>query len=243
VAGVTLAFLGTGTRPGGPPAESPLAAAAAAAGARCDVQDGWRVAAGYGDLAAETRACRASVAWADVSHLAKLELHAQRGRPGALGAFAARVADVTLAAGTGVLAEDAWWCRLTSTRALLLAGHDAGTGWCDSVGDTGGVSTLDVTASHGALMVVGPLARETIARFCALDLRPAVAPVGAFRPGSIARAPGFVLREGDDRYRLLFPAAYALYLWQVVADAADHLGGRPVGVDAVAATTGVEARA
>ncbi len=31
---------------------------------------------------------------------------------------------------------------------------------------------LDVTATFGALAIAGPLARETFARFCALDLRP-----------------------------------------------------------------------
>ena len=40
---------------------------------------------------------------------------------------------------------------------------------------------------------IGPSAREVFARFCALDLRSAVTPVGAVRPGSIARQPGIVL--------------------------------------------------
>jgi sarcosine oxidase gamma subunit len=36
---------------------------------------------------------------------------------------------------------------------------------------------LDVTSVYGALAIVGPQARETFARFCALDLRPTVTPV------------------------------------------------------------------
>ncbi len=43
-----------------------------------------------------------------------------------------------------------------------------------------------------------------------------------------------VLREASDRYLLLFGAAYAGYMWGVVADAVEQLGGRPAGVDALA---------
>jgi sarcosine oxidase gamma subunit len=82
-----------------------------------------------------------------------------------------------------------------------------------------------------AMTIVGPVARETIARFCALDLRPQVTPVRGFRPGSVARTPGFVIREDEERYLLLVGSAYGEYLWTVVADAAGHLGGGPIGVD------------
>ncbi|HYZ81643.1 MAG TPA: hypothetical protein VE571_10260, partial [Solirubrobacteraceae bacterium] len=76
-------------------------------------------------------------------------------------------------------------------------------------------------------------ARETFARFCALDLRPQVTPVGALRPGSIGRQPGLLIREDEDRYLFLFGWATGEYMWSVVADAAGHLGGGPVGVDAL----------
>ena len=69
------------------------------------------------------------------------------------------------------------------------------------------------------------------ARFCALDLRAQSLPVGGFRPGSLARTPGYVLREDDERFLMLFGWALGEYMWTVVADAAEALGGGPVGVD------------
>ena len=115
---------------------------------------------------------------------------------------------------------------MTPTRALVI-GADADV--------PAGVASLDVTGVFGALVIAGPLARETFARFCALDLREAKLPVGGFRPGSVARTPGFVLREADERFLVLFGAAYGPYLWDVVMDAATRLGGRAVGSEALGA--------
>ena len=90
-----------------------------------------------------------------------------------------------------------------------------------------------MTCNYAALTIVGPNARETIARFCALDLRPHVAPPHSFRPGSIARQPGMILVEATDRFLLLFGWAVAEYMWTVVADAARPLGGTPIELDAL----------
>jgi sarcosine oxidase gamma subunit len=92
---------------------------------------------------------------------------------------------------------------------------------------------LDVTCNYAALTIFGPQARETIARFCALDLRPDKAPPHSFRPGSIARQPGMLLVEAEDRFLLLFGWAIAEYMWTVVADAARPLGGAPAGIEAL----------
>ena len=49
----------------------------------------------------------------------------------------------------------------------------------------------------------------------------------------MARTGGAILCEAPDRYLMLFGAALGQYVWTVVADAAGHLGGGPVGVDAL----------
>jgi sarcosine oxidase gamma subunit len=126
--------------------------------------------------------------------------------------------------GTATRTGDGWYCPVTPTRALVIGGPAE---------VPAGVTALDVSGVFGALVIAGPLARETFARFCALDLRDSKLPVGGFRPGSVGRTPGFVLREADDRFLVLFGAAYAVYLWEVVMDAATRLGGRAVALEAL----------
>jgi glycine cleavage system aminomethyltransferase T len=204
---VTLAFLTPG---GGVPAESPILQRLAAIGAAVELRDGWRVAARVSNAAAEEAAIAQSVAWADYSHLVKLEvssgaLHGSRGRAEAM--------------------ADALWCWLTPDRRLVLR---------DRAGRTP-AGAVDVTTQLGGILLAGPLAQAVIARFCALDLRSDRATAGSFLPGSVARTPGYALVLDSDRYLLFYGAAYSEYMWQVVSDAGEHAGGRPVGVDAIGA--------
>ncbi|MGH2916778.1 MAG: hypothetical protein ACRDMX_17515 [Solirubrobacteraceae bacterium] len=201
-------------------ARSPMEGQARAAGARFELRDGFNVAVSY-------PGARGQVAWADVSHLRKLEL---QGPSEALAAAAGG----SLPFGTAVRQGPAWWCRLTATRALVI-------GAPAQLSVVEGVTVLDVTSVFAALTLLGPLARETFARFCALDLRPHATPVGAVRPGSIGRQPGILICEDEHRYLFLFGWATGEYMWQVVADAAGHLGGGPVGVDALVAEEAVGA--
>jgi glycine cleavage system aminomethyltransferase T len=183
---------------------------ARAAGALIEQRDGWNVAVSFegeeGHLS--------TVAFADRSHLGKLELHGEHG----------------LELGLGHRRDDAWWCPSSRDRALVLCEPDRTAALRDELGD----GVVDLTSAMGALTIAGPLAPETFARFTALDLRPQVTPVHGFRPGSVARTPGAVLREAEDRWLMLFGAALGSYVWTVVADAAASLGGGPVGTEAFA---------
>ena len=144
---------------------------------------------------------RASVAFSDVSFIRKYELQ------GELPAL-----DLGRASTRG----DSTWLPMTATRALILGGEPP-------------AGAVDVTTGFAALRIAGPLARETFARFTAIDLRPRVTGPGDWRPGSVARTPGGILCEAEDRYLMLFGAALGQYMWTVVEDAARHLGGGPAG--------------
>lgn len=209
---MSLAFLSPSTADVGAVARSPMEGKARAAGARFEVRDGWNVAVEY---PGEERA-RETVSFADVSHLRKLELQ-----------------------GDGVGGElrtarrdgDEWVCPLTPTRTLIIGGPlGRNVDFVDVSPQAPAVEgAIDVTTCFAALTIFGPLAPETIARFCALDLRPRFAPPGSFRPGSIARQPGMILVADVDRFLLLFGWAVGEYVWTVVADAASSLDGGPVG--------------
>ena len=141
------------------------------------------------------------VGFADCSHVRKYEL----------------LGDLPeLELGRATVDGDSTWLPMTRTRALVLGGEPPG-------------GALEVTTAFGALRIAGPLARETFARFTAIDLRPHVTGPGGWRPGSVARTPGGILCEAEDRYLMLFGSAFGQYVWTVVEDAARHLGGGPVG--------------
>jgi len=236
---VSLEFLAPDAADGGerftPLARTPMERAARAAGARFETRDGWSVAVGYASVEQEREACRRAAGWADVSHLGKLELHA--GAADDLRAIVAQVADgAALELGTATRAADAWWLPLTAERALVVCQPGAVGSLRERLEDAAGsasrtFSVIDATCKYAAMTLVGPLAREVFARFSAVDLRPRSLPVQGFRPGSVARTPGMVVREGDDRFLLLFGWAVGAYVWETVSDAGAHLGGSPVGLD------------
>ncbi len=186
-------------------ARSPMHRQAAAHGARFEVRDGWKVPVAY-DAA---RDYADTVAFADRSHLVKLELH---GTP-----------PHQLKLGTASALDGDWWCPVTPQRTLVLGGPSART----AVGASG-AHVVDLTSGLAALALIGPLANELLARFCAIDVRPQSTPVAGFRPGSIARTPGYLLRTGEHELLIMVGWALGGYLWDVVADAAAHLGGGPV---------------
>ncbi|HEY6396719.1 MAG TPA: sarcosine oxidase subunit gamma family protein [Solirubrobacteraceae bacterium] len=218
-------------------ARSPMEHAARRAGAQFEVRDGWSVAVSYGSANAESVVCLETVGWADVSHLGKLELQATEQD---LASIVATVADGTrLELGTATRAAGAWWCPLTRSRALVICEPGDLPGLHDTTSEAGAraaapVSVVDVSTTFAAMTLVGPLARELFARFCAADLRPQAMPVGGLRPGSIARQPGLIVREGEARFSFLFGWAIGHYMWTTVQDAGSRLGGSPVGLDALA---------
>ena len=229
----TLAFLSPGPDA---VAKSPMEPGAVAAGATFEKRDGWKVATAFTDPDTERALCASSVGFADVSHLRKIEIQADADDLAAIVAAASGGASLEL--GRATRAEGVWWCPYSAQRAIVLCSPGDTVALRDlltaSAADASGLaSVIDTSTSWGAMTIVGPLARETFARFTAIDLRSQITPAHAFRPGSVARTGGAILCEAPDRYLMLFGAALGQYVWTVVADAAEHLGGGPVGVDAL----------
>lgn len=195
------------------PARSPMATAAGRLGARTEVRDGWEIAIHFGDASAERTRLIETVGFVDRSSLRKHHGPPPAGGPTPAGALL----------GTATATESGGWvCPITPARALYLGDVDAP------------VSAVDLTCAYAALSLVGPAARELLARFCALDARAAALPIGGFRPGSVARTPGYLLRPAGDELLLLVGWAYGEYLYDLVADAAGPLSGGPVGASAYA---------
>jgi heterotetrameric sarcosine oxidase gamma subunit len=219
-----------------PVARSPMERLARAAGARIEERDGWALAVGYASSEQEAQTVSRTAGWADMSHLAKLELQAE---PDVVEAVFASHPSAHFELGTAHRADGAWWCPLAPSRVLLICEPSRFASARRQIEDAVGgartpVSLVDVTTAFAALTIVGPLSREVFARFSALDLRPQETPVGAIRPGSVARQPGVVVHEDEDRFLMLFGWAVAEYVWRQVEEAARRLGGSPVGIDALA---------
>lgn len=230
-ADATVAFEGEA-----PVARSPIEWVHRRAGARIEPRAGWRAVAGYGGNGAETDACRNAVGVADLSFLGKLEL---QGDPDDVAAIVAELAGgAPLGPGQAVDADGTWWCPISGDRVIAVTPPESTAAVRDSLEAAaerrpGFVSVLELTTALASNAVVGPLARETFARATALDLRPQRFAEAAFAPVSVARIPGMILRERGDRFLHLFGAGYANYVWTVFTDAAEELGGRAVGTEAV----------
>ena len=139
-----------------------------AAGATIEQRDGWNVATAFPD---EERSL-AAVGFADVL------AHRQARDPGRLSAITGHELEL----GRATRADGAWWCPYSAERAVVLCSPADTAAHRDrlaaSAADANGLaSVIDTTTSQGAMTIVGPLARETFARFTAIDLRPQVTPV------------------------------------------------------------------
>ncbi len=81
----------------------------------------------------------------------------------------------------------------------------------------------ETDAGFAALEIEGPGATTVLRRLTELPLDdlPVV--------GALAHVRAWIVQVGDEHYRLFFEQEYGHYLWEVVVDAAEPLGGGPAG--------------
>jgi glycine cleavage system aminomethyltransferase T len=221
-------------------ARSPIEWAHLDSGAQLDSLAGWNVVLDYGAPEREAAAIRDAVGVADLCAMGKLEL---QGDAESIASVVARLAGgARLEPGRALEHGGTWWCPVTAAKVLALTRPERTAKVRESVeavaAETPFASITELTAALGSNLIAGPLARETLARTTALDLRTDHFPEAAFAPVSVARTPGMVLRSREDHYLHIFGAGYAQYNWTVFVDAAENLGGRAVGLKALAGEGG-----
>lgn len=222
-------------------ARSPIEWAHLEAGAQLGGLAGWNLIFDYGGPEREAAAVRDAVGVADLCAIGKLEL---QGDAESIAAIVTELAGgARLEPGRAVEHDRTWWCPVTAGKVLALTRPEQTAGVREALETAAAAapsfaSVTELTAALGSNLIAGPLAREALARTTALDLRPDQFPEAAFAPVSVARTPGMVLRSGENRYLHVFGAGYAQYNWTVFVDAAESLGGRAVGLQAIAPTAG-----
>jgi len=219
---MSFEFLSVDAANDGAIARSSVERALLAAGARLEVRDGWAVAVDYGSVDDEVRACTEAAGIAESSAMGKLELQGPRAALAQLGP--------ELSPGHASRWEEEWWCPVHPERVLVLCRPSRTAELRESYA---GTSLIEVTTGYAAFTVVGPVAREILARLSALDTRPSQFGERGFAPVSVGRVPAMVLREHGDRFLVLFGSAYADYMWTAVTDAGFGLGASVVGTAAL----------
>jgi sarcosine oxidase gamma subunit len=107
--------------------------------------------------------------------------------------------------------------RPPTGRGRVLVAYERGTGSDGNVPH----GALDVSAAWAALEIEGAGADRVMRRLTELDLDelPLV--------GALSHVRALVARPDEDRFLVVFPQEYGHYLWEVVVDAAEPLGGGP----------------
>ncbi len=136
--------------------------------------------------------------------------------------------------------------RLSDSEFLMLAageGNEAGLqklneAWLADR-EAGGAAQgypLPRQDSHAWFRLTGEKWPQTLAKLCALDLRPSKFPNGRVAQTIAARVTVIVIRDDIKdllAYHLLSDSASAAYLWDCLLDAMAEFGGRPVGLSAL----------
>ena len=196
-----------------------------ALGARWVEEGEWRLPESFADPEWEALRVRQGVGLQDVSAIGKLDL---KGRDG----------ERLLA---GLAPQDHLSVlRLTPDQILILTlpgrQGQVALGLLQILSRTPGCAHVtDVTGALSAFALVGPGAREVLAKLTSLDLPPDAFPNGACAQGGLAKVHVLIHREDWDQlpaYRLLLGRELGEYGWEAIQKAGASLGLVPFGLAA-----------
>ena len=165
---------------------------------------------------------------AEIPFLTQLGLRVEPGGPAAAAVAKALDGELPAAPCTASLAGDVEVLWLGPDESLVLAGPGRQRELEDLLrtaigGEHGAV--VDVSAQRTALSLSGTAAREVLARGCAIDLDPRIAPAGTCVQTLLART-GVTILVRDERaseFLLLVRASFAQYLAAWLVDGCTDL--------------------
>ncbi len=165
---------------------------------------------------------------AEIPFLTQLGLRVEPGGPAAAAVAKALDGELPAAPCTASLAGDVEVLWLGPDESLVLAGPGRQRELEDLLrtaigGEHGAV--VDVSAQRTALSLSGSAAREVLARGCAIDLDPRIAPAGTCVQTLLART-GVTILVRDERaseFLLLVRASFAQYLAAWLVDGCTDL--------------------
>ncbi len=219
------------------------------AGARLMVAGPWMRPEHYGDPAEEVRAVREAVGLIDVSPLGKLKLTG----PGVATMLErlyvnqwqdlgrGRVRYGIMCNDEGVILDDGVCARLSdqewyvSTTSTGASGALEWMEWWRQSGWGEGVHITDLTETHAAFNLTGPLARRVLQPITSRDLSHRKFPYMRARRTQVAGVECLLLRigfTGELGYEIHCPAGYGRYLWETLVEAGAAHNLRPFGVEA-----------
>lgn len=216
-------------------AKSGLSAVAERAGARVETVAGWQVTLGYDSVEAEQTAARERVALADVSAVGKLVIQGTAIDEVLAGHFGAAPANPT----DLVPFDGGWITRMNRYEYYAVLPLDrleetVGALRAAFAGRHAHVTSL--THGRDAIAVIGPRARETLSKLCALDFHARAFPNYTAQISNVAKVTALIARvdrAGVRSYEIHLDRSYSEYVWTIVLDAAQEFGGRGIGRDAL----------
>lgn len=214
---------------------SAMHAAHVALGAKCRDEADWRVVDAYGVPADEAARARAGVGLADASACGKLALRGE-----GIDALLAKAVGVERLPGGAaerlrVNGARTLACRLADDELLLLTHLAETAGVADLLRQAAGGAVCchltDVTSGLAVLDLVGPRARDLLARLSPLDLD-SIPPLGILQ-GELAGVHAIHLRlDRPGGFRVLVAREYGAFVWETLTAGGADLGLTPIGAAA-----------
>ncbi len=219
---------------------TPLYATALKLGARFVDVAQWHFPEAYSDTQAEIAACRAGCGLADVTPHGKLQIE---GAPAAE-ALRAVYGQAPEAVGAGLSTPDGHLYCLRPDLFYLSTppGQEAGALARLTAASAGLLVTVtDMTHALADLRLIGPASANVLSMVCGLDFRDAAFPDMTAKYSSVARTRQLIARRDFGplpAYTLAGDQSLAAYLWEILMEAGQEVGIKPVGVRALKALEG-----